>query len=118
MAPGLFAFLEGQLKFNEFYAATFGKLTALAARFADGLDQMAIGRAVSLLGRGSEVAGQINRRSDEQGLNAGFDAASETLRASGFVYSHAQTGKAHGYLRTIAVAFAVLVFLAFTGGGW
>jgi NADH-quinone oxidoreductase subunit L len=117
-APGLFAFLEGQMKFNELYAATFGKLTALAARLADGLDQMAIGRVVSLLGRGGEIAGQINRRSDEQGLNAGFDSASETLRESGQAYSYAQTGQAHGYLRTIAVAFAVLVFLAFAGGGW
>jgi NADH-quinone oxidoreductase subunit L len=116
-APGLFAFLEGQMKFNEFYAATFGKLTALAARFADGFDQTAIGRIVSLLGRGGEMAGQLNRRGDEQGLNAGFDAASETLRASGQAYSRAQTGQAHGYLRTIAVAFAVLVFLAFAGGG-
>jgi NADH-quinone oxidoreductase subunit L len=117
LAPGLFAFLEGQMKFNELYAATFGKLTALAARFADGLDQTAIGRAVSLLGRGGEMAGQLNRRGDEQGLNAGFDTASETLRASGHAYSHAQTGQAQGYLRTIAVAFAVLVFLAFAGGG-
>jgi NADH-quinone oxidoreductase subunit L len=116
-APGLFAFLEGQMKFNEFYAATFGKLTALAARLADVLDQMAIGRVVSLLGRGGEVAGQINRRGDEQGLNAGFDSASETLRESGQAYSYAQTGQAHGYLRTIAIAFAVLVFLAFAGGG-
>jgi NADH-quinone oxidoreductase subunit L len=116
-APGLFAFLEGQMKFNELYAATFGKLTALAARLADGLDQTAIGRAVSLLGRGGEIAGQINRRGDEQGLNAGFDSASETLRVSGQAYSYAQTGQAHGYLRTIAVAFAVLVFLAFAGGG-
>ncbi|HEV8073564.1 MAG TPA: NADH-quinone oxidoreductase subunit L [Opitutaceae bacterium] len=115
-APGLFAFLEGQMKFNEFYAATFGKLIALAARLADGLDQMAIGRMVSLLGRGGEIAGQINRRGDEQGLNAGFDSASETLRESGQAYSYAQTGQAHGYLRTIAIAFAVLVFLAFAGG--
>jgi hypothetical protein len=105
------------MKFNEFYAATFGKLTALAARLADALDQMAIGRVVSLLGRGGEVAGQINRRGDEQGLNAGFDSASETLRESGQAYSYAQTGQAHGYLRTIAIAFAVLVFLAFAGGG-
>jgi len=116
-APGLFAFLEGQMKFNELYAATFGKLTALAARFANGLDQTAIGRVVSLLGRGGKIAGQINRRGDEQGLNAGFDSASETLRVSGQAYSYAQTGRAHGYLRTIAIAFAVLVFLAFAGGG-
>jgi NADH-quinone oxidoreductase subunit L len=115
--PGVFAFLEGQMKFNEFYAATFGKLTALAARLADNFDRTAIGRVVSLLGRGGEIAGQLNRRGDEQGLNAGFDSASETLRASGQAYSRGQTGRAHGYLRTIAVAFAVLVFLAFAGGG-
>jgi NADH-quinone oxidoreductase subunit L len=114
-APGLFAFLEGQMKFNEFYAATFGKLIALVARLADGLDRTIIGRAVSLLGRGGEIAGQINRHGDERGLNAGFDSASETLRESGQAYSYAQTGQAHGYLRTIAVAFAVLVFLALAG---
>jgi NADH-quinone oxidoreductase subunit L len=115
-APGLFAFFEGQMKFNELYAATFGKLIALVARLADDLDQTAIGRVVSLLGHGGEVAGQINRRGDEQGLNGGFDTASETLRESGQAYSSAQTGQAQGYLRTIAVAFAVLVFLAMAGG--
>jgi NADH-quinone oxidoreductase subunit L len=117
-APGVFAALEGQLKFNEFYAGTFGKLAAAIARLADGVDQSLIGRVVSLLGRGGEIAGQINRFGDEQGLNAGFDAASETLRASGLAYSRAQTGRAHGYLRTVAIAFAVLVILSFAGGAW
>ncbi|MGA3008225.1 MAG: NADH-quinone oxidoreductase subunit L, partial [Opitutaceae bacterium] len=114
--PRLFSFLEKRMKIDELYAATLGRLTAAAARWADLFDQGGIGRVVSLLGRSGEAAGRLNRSGDEQGLNAGFNAASETLRASGQTYSSAQTGRAHGYLCTVAIAFAVLVMLEFLGG--
>lgn len=117
IAPRTYALLAARLKFDEFYAATLGKLMAWAARFADACDRKVIGGAVALVGRSGESLGRLNRRGDEQGLNAGFDLASKNIRASGLAYSQAQTGNAHGYLRTIAVAFVVLAFLAFAGGG-
>jgi len=63
-----------------------------------------------------EFSGTVNREADEQGLNAGFDATSEKLRATGQAYSRAQTGDAHGYLRFLAVGFVVLALVAMWGG--
>ena len=58
----------------------------------------------------------MNRETDEDGLNAGFNATSESLRGTGKAYSRAQTGDAHGYLRAIAIGFVVLVLLVIMGG--
>ena len=53
---------------------------------------------------------------DEAGLNGGFDSTSEALRDSGFTYSRAQTGDAHGYLRTLAIGFVLLALFVILGG--
>ena len=61
--------------------------------------------------------GLLNREVDEVGLNTGFDTVSEEIRRAGQAYSRAQTGEAHGYLRTLALAFVVLALLVLFGGG-
>ncbi|MDE3083605.1 MAG: NADH-quinone oxidoreductase subunit L, partial [Verrucomicrobiota bacterium] len=114
--PGLFAFLGARMKFDELYAATVGRLNTFAAALADFFDLWIWGGAVNLLALLGELGGTCNRRADEAGLNAGFDAASEKLRGTGSAYSRAQTGEAHGYLRALAVAFVVLVLFVMLGG--
>jgi NADH-quinone oxidoreductase subunit L len=57
----------------------------------------------------------VNRESDEDVLNGGFDATSERIRGAGKTYSRAQTGEAHGYLRMVAVGFVLLVLAAMFG---
>jgi len=70
-------------------------------------------RGLAALGR---WCGMMNLDTDEQIINAGFDATSAGLRSSGRVYARAQTGDAHGYLLTLAVAFVVLLVVLVIGG--
>jgi NADH-quinone oxidoreductase subunit L len=70
-----------------------------------------------MLARLGEFGGTVNREMDEDGLNAGFDTMSESVRGAGNRYSRAQTGETHGYLRTVAIAFAILALLLVWGGG-
>src|SRR5271165_1962338 len=116
-APRTFAFLADRMRFDELYAATVGRLNTLVAALADILDRWVWGGAVGLLARLGEFTGFVNREVDEVGLNTGFDTASEEVRRAGQAYSRAQTGEAHGYLRTLAVAFAVLALIVLLGGG-
>jgi NADH-quinone oxidoreductase subunit L len=117
-APGLFSALGARLGFDELYAATVGQLNCAFAAFADGLDRYVLDGAVRFLSRLGEFAGVVNREADEDVLNGGFDATSEKIRGSGKVYSRAQTGEAHGYLRMIAVGFVLLAFAVLLGGAW
>jgi NADH-quinone oxidoreductase subunit L len=115
-APGLFAALGMRLGFDEFYAATVFRLNAFAAVFSDALDRLVWDGAIRFVARLGEFAGVVNRETDEDVLNGGFNNTSEGLRDTGKAYSRAQTGDAHGYLRTIAVGFVLLVLVLILGG--
>ena len=116
MAPAVMAALAAKLGFDELYAATVGRLNSLAATVSDGLDRWVWGAAVNGLGLLAQFCGVVNRQTDEEGLNSGFDTISESLRGSGQRYSRAQTGEAHGYLRVLALAFVVLTLALVLGG--
>jgi len=109
--------LAGGLGFDAAYAATVGRLTLWLAALADGFDRWIWGGAVRSAAALAEFAGVLGRQADEDGLNAGFDGASEGLRRTGRAYSRRQTGGVPGYLRALAVAFVVLVVLLWWGGG-
>jgi NADH-quinone oxidoreductase subunit L len=115
-APGVFAALTARLGFDEFYAATFGRLNTFAAAFADALDRFVWDGAVRFLARLSEFTGVVNREADEDVLNGGFNATSEKIRGGGKLYSRAQSGEAHSYLRMLALGFALLVLAVVLGG--
>jgi NADH-quinone oxidoreductase subunit L len=115
-APGVFAALANRLGFDELYAATVGQLNTAVATCADLFDRFILDGAIRLLAGLGEMTGLVNRSVDEDGLNGGFDTVSESLRGTGLRYSHAQTGRPQGYLRTIAIAFTVLVILFLIGG--
>lgn len=115
-APGLFALLGARLRFDELYAATFGALFSGLATFADQLERYGWAGLASLVGRFGQFAGWVYREADEDGLNGGFDAGSESLRGAGKLYSRSQTGEPHGYLRAIAVGFVALVLVLTLGG--
>jgi NADH-quinone oxidoreductase subunit L len=114
--PGVMAALADRLGFDEFYAATFGRLNQFAAAFAQGLDRWVIGGLVNFLGQLGVFTGTVNRQVDEDGLNGGFDRVSAGLSGTGRRYSRAQTGEAHGYLLVLAVAFVALAFVLVLGG--
>jgi NADH-quinone oxidoreductase subunit L len=115
-APKLLAALANRLGFDELYAATFGRLNALLAAVAAGLDRWVFGVLIKFLGQFSLFSGSINREIDEDGLNGGFDLVSASVRGTGQRYSRAQTGSTHGYLRVLAVAFIILAFVVAFGG--
>ncbi|MDP3072177.1 MAG: NADH-quinone oxidoreductase subunit L [Opitutaceae bacterium] len=117
IAPRAFAFLAARMKFDKLYAATFGRLSDTLAACADALDRHVWDGVVRLLARLGRFTGLVNREADEEGLNAGFDATSESIRATAKAYSRAHTGDAHGYLLMIAFGFVVLVFAVLVGGG-
>ncbi len=114
--PGVFAALAARLGFDEFYAATFGRLNDAFATFADALDRHVFDGVVRFLSRLGEFAGLVNREVDEDVLNGGFDATSGGIRGTGRAYSRAQTGEAHGYLRMVAFGFVLLVLAVLLGG--
>ena len=116
-APGVMAALANRLGFDELYSATVGRLNTAVATVADLFDRFILDGAIRLLAGLGEMTGLVNRSVDEDGLNGGFDTVSESLRGTGLRYSHAQTGRPQSYLRTIALAFTVLVLLFLIGGG-
>jgi NADH-quinone oxidoreductase subunit L len=117
-APGIYSALTRRLGFDELYAATVGRLNHAIAVFSEALDRFVWDGAVRFLSRFGEFTGLVNRETDEILINGGFDATSERLRAGGKVYSRAQTGDAHAYLRFVGLGFVLLVFAVVMGGVW
>jgi NADH-quinone oxidoreductase subunit L len=115
-APRVFAFLGARMKFDELYAASFGRMNTFFAALADWFDRWIWGGVVNVIAAFGNLLGALNRSADERGLNTGFNDASEKLRGAGQLYSRAQTGEAHGYLRVLAVGFVVLAVLMIVGG--
>ncbi|MSU72898.1 MAG: NADH-quinone oxidoreductase subunit L [Opitutus sp.] len=115
--PPVFAALRAKFGFDELYAATVGRLNSAVAVFADLLDRYVWDGAIRFLAILGEFVGVVNRETDEDALNGGFNATSERIRDSGKAYSRAQTGEAHGYLRVVAIGFVLLVLVVMLGGG-
>jgi len=113
--PGVFAALGARLGFDELYAATAFKANAALATFSDWADRYVWDGAVRLLSGLGEFTGLVNRETDEQGLNGGFNSTAESLRATGQAYSKAQSGDAHGYLRTLVLGFVIVLLLVIFG---
>ena len=115
-APGVVAALANRLGFDELYGATVIRLTDAFAALCAFLEKWAWDGAVRFLAALGEFTGSTGRDTDEQVLNDGFNATSEKLRGTGKAYSRAQTGDAHGYLRTLALGFVLLLILVTLGG--
>ena len=115
-APGVFAALGNRLGFDELYAATVFRLNHGLAVTADALDRYVWGGAITLLAKLGEFTGFVNRETDERTLNGGFDATSERIRGVGQLYSRLQKGDAHGYLRTLAFGFVIVLLVVLLGG--
>ena len=116
-APGVFAALGARLGFDELYAATVFRLNAATAAVADLMDRYVWDGLVRFLARLGEFGGTVNRESDEDVINGGFDNVSEGLRGTGKAYSRAQSGEPQSYLRFVAIGFVVIVLVVMLGGG-
>ena len=87
-----------------------------AAAFADAFDRYIVDGLVRLVSRLGVFAGMVHRETDEDVINGGFNRGSESLRRTANAYSRAQSGDAHGYLRTIAIGFVIIVLIILLGG--
>jgi NADH-quinone oxidoreductase subunit L len=114
--PAIFSALANRLGFDELYGATVIRLTDAFATLSAFLEKWVWDGAIRALAALGLFTGGTGRDTDEQVLNGGFDATSERLRGTGTAYSRAQTGDAHGYLRTLALGFVVLLILVILGG--
>ncbi|HEY0862808.1 MAG TPA: NADH-quinone oxidoreductase subunit L [Lacunisphaera sp.] len=115
-APGPMSALANRLGFDELYAATVGRLNDALATLSDLLDRFVWGGVIRFLAGLGQFTGLVSRETDERTLNGGFDSTSKGLRGAGQAYSDAQTGEAHGYLRTLALGFVILLILVVLGG--
>jgi NADH-quinone oxidoreductase subunit L len=114
--PGIFNALSARLGFDELYAATVFRLNAFLGNFADWADRWVWGGAIRSVTALSQFFAFTNRQVDEELISDGFDHSSERLRGTGINYSRSQDGGAHGYLRTVAAAFALIALIILFGG--
>lgn len=116
LTPTVFHALGRRLGFDELYAATALRANEALARLADFLDRGVWGGAVRLVAGLGLLGGAVGRETDEQTLNGGFDAATRGARGLGLLYSRLQTGQVHGYLRTLAFGFVLVLIFVMLGG--
>ena len=108
-SPTVFRWLESRLYFDELYGATFLRAYALCAAFAAWLDRRLWGGLVALVADGFQALGQWNKSVDGQWIDGGFDKGCEELTTAGGVLAWLQTGRAPGYLRTLALGLLLLL---------
>lgn len=96
--PGLFALLYQKYRVDEFYQASFGRLTALLALAWAWFDRQVLNRLVDGVGRLTFFLGRINFIVDDTLLNDGPDAMAGGTVSAGRQTRRLQTGKAQDYL--------------------
>lgn len=107
-APGLFRLLHEKYRVDEFYQATFVRLTALLALVWAGVDRVLDG-IVEGVGRVTLFLGRFNFVMDDTLFNDGPDALAGGTIAAGRNTRRIQTGKAQDY---VGYVFAGVVVLA------
>jgi NADH-quinone oxidoreductase subunit L len=116
--PRIYAALEARMGFDALYAATFGRLFAVAARVARVVDERGLGGVVAAVGGLGRFAGIGAKEMDETAVDGSAEATATATREAGRAYSKRQDGDARSHLRTVAVGFALLVvLLLLTEGG-
>jgi NADH-quinone oxidoreductase subunit L len=113
--PGLFGLLQNKLFIDEIYAATFLRLNAAFARFADWMDRVIWGGAVNALSALTVLCSRLNRSFDDSGINAGFDLGCAELRGAGGFLSWMQNGRVQRYLRIAGLGLGLLLLALIWG---
>lgn len=106
--PGFFAGLRARLWTDEIYEATiirFSRFVALSIGRIESSFFASVSRASALLMLG---CGWFSRLFDNLFIDPGFDRTCRALTDSGVTGSRIQNGQVQGYLRTVALAAAVL----------
>jgi len=113
--PALFTCLQKKFYVDEFYDATFVRLTAAFAKFCDWLDRVVWGGLVRAVCWLALALALLDRDVDDSVVNEGFDVGTETVRDSGKWVSRFENGQVQRYLRVIGLAFCGLLILLLWG---
>ena len=110
-APGVFGVLRNKFYFDEIYRDTAVAFYNFSGRAMAVVEEALWRATVQASGSILLAIAWLNRLIDEFAVNGGFDWATRGLRRSGTGATRAQTGQIQTYLRTLAVALAILVLL-------
>jgi len=113
--PALFWLLQNKFFIDEIYAATVIRLNTAFSSFADWMDRVIWGGAVSAVSALTFVCARINRAFDELGINAGFDFGCDELRGAGGFLSWMQNGRVQHYLRIAGLGLSLLLLALIWG---
>ena len=115
VAPPVFRALGNRLYVDEFYGATFIRLTRFASAFSAWLDHWIWGGAVRLVSWIVTGVGWFDFSLDRFVVNGGFDLGCRELSFGGRLFARLQNGRVQNYLRVIALALVVLGILLLWG---
>ena len=115
IAPPVFHALGNRLYVDEFYGATFIRLTRFASAFSAWLDRWIWGGAVRLVSWIVTGIGWFDFSLDKYLVNGGFDLSCRELSFGGRLFARLQNGRVQNYLRVIALALVVLGILLLWG---
>ena len=111
--PFVFRLLQNKFFIDEFYGATVIRLNAAFAVWADWMDRVIWGGAVSGISGLLVAWARVNRALDESGINEAFDFGCEELREAGGFLSWLQNGRVQRYLRIagLCIGLVLLIFI-------
>jgi NADH-quinone oxidoreductase subunit L len=109
--PVLFEALRRKLWVDELYERTVIRWVAQLGRAWDWLDTIVVGGMVTALSVLTVGFGWVNRVLDEYGINPAFDEGCRGLREGGGSLARLQNGQVQHSLRSLGLAFVVLLLL-------
>jgi len=109
--PAVFEALRRKFWVDELYERTVIRWVAGLGRAWDWLDTIVVGGVVTALSLLTVGAGWFSRVLDEYGINAAFDEGCGGLRQGGGSLARLQNGQVQHSLRSLGLAFVVLLLL-------
>ena len=109
--PAVFEALRRKFWVDELYERTVIRWVAQLGRAWDWLDTIVVGGVVTALSLLTVGAGWLSRVLDEYGINPAFDKGCGGLRQGGGSLARLQNGQVQHSLRSLGLAFVVLLLL-------
>ena len=109
--PAVFEALRRKFWVDELYERTVIRWTAQLGQAWDWVDTVVVGGVVTAISLLTVGAGWVNRILDDYGINPAFDEGCRGLRNGGGSLARLQNGQIQHSLRSIGLAFVVLLLL-------
>jgi NADH-quinone oxidoreductase subunit L len=109
--PAVYEVLRRKFWVDELYERTVIRWTAQLGQAWDWVDTVVVGGVVTAVSLLTVGAGWVNRILDDYGINPAFDEGCRGLRNGGGSLARLQNGQIQHSLRSIGLAFVVLLLL-------